>query len=634
MRLRSTFNILNVILVYSFLFLALSLSTSKAGTADFGGGGNGSQNKVYESNIKPLIKLSIYNKYIKPRLEKFDILMAQLGQSEEKNNFSYSQFLIRMKSWYFTEDTLKSIDKETLGIIFNEDKTQQIALNKKKEIWIDNKIFSNMQEQHQADLIMHEIVMNLYFLKFYSFYDICNIGKEMGLYDEKEENNLSCEQIKNIKYFQAKQSMVLQEDDYQNIRRVTSWFINDLLNASADDLFNKLRYNDFDKRLITKSNSKKEIRISGREIENLLLKLHHTDNFPDTCKSSITNEDKNCSITIQKTSNSYGPDFNKLEFQIQEGNKVNKISFNISNRNSIFTSPLQSSDGLNYFSISFKSNDAPLVLTDTVGDRFYYLALYLTPTKGTNIENVQLLGYSLVPLAITSINQTKDNSIYADCEVGRLNLKKHPAYSWGADDRSESLIDFTFNLTHFSKFYCTVRSQETIDKIRNSKSKIDDFMKDQLPQLSKIIGKKFEFVSTSTYSGANLNSLKKSYEINSTQKDKSLEECNEQESKNNRKCSVLKTLKLINEETILVDNKFTCNLIPFNYYDYNMDSNVKFISDLGVTFSVSCQDSNLVLQTSSTGRFYYNNGLLRIKGDAYLSNNNFYQSESIYKEIP
>lgn len=634
MRPRSTFNILNVLSVYSFLFLALTTSNSIAGTSDIGGGGNGSQYKVYESNIKPLVKLPIYDKYIKPRLEKFDVLMAQLGQSEGKNKFSYSQFLIRMKSWYFTEDTLKSIDKETLGIIFNEDKTQQIALNKKKEIWIDNKIFSNMKEEHQADLIIHEIVMNLYFLKYYSFYDLCVIGKEMGQYNEKEENNLTCEQIKNIKYFQAKQSMVLQEDDYQNIRRVTSWFINDLLNATADDLFNKLRYNDFDKRLITKATSKKEIKISGREIEKLLLKLYHTDNFPESCKSSIGNQDTTCSTTIQKTANSFGPDFNKLEFQIQETNTFNKISFNITSLSSTFTSPMQTSDGLNYFSVSFKSNEAPLVLNDTIGGRFYFLTLYLTPKMGDNIENVDLLGYSLVPFAITSISPTKDNSIYTDCEVGRLNIKKHPAYSWGADERSESLIDVTANLANFSKFYCVVRSQEAIDKMRNSKSKIEEFMKIQLPQLSKVIGKKFEFVSSSTYSGDNLNSLKKSYETNPIQMNKNLESCNDREAKNNRKCTVLKSLKFISEDTILIDDKYSCNIQAIKYDDITINPEIKYVSNLGVYLTFSCSDPNLSVQSAPFGKLNYSNGILSIKGDAYQYYNNFYQPETIYKEIP
>lgn len=608
--------------------------TPPRGTADFGGGGNGSKNKVYERNIAPLVKLPIYDKYIKPRLEKFDVLMSQLGQSEEKNKFSYSQFLIRMKSWYFTDDTLNSIDKETLGIIFKEGKTQQIALNKKREIWIDNKIFVDMKPQHQADLIIHEFVMNLYFLKYYSFYEICVMGKEMGLYAEKEENNLTCEQIKTVKYFQTKKMMALNEDDYQNIRRVTDWFINDLLNASAEDLFNKLRYNDFDKRLITKSDTEKEFKVTGREAESLLLKLQYSDSFPETCKSSLTNENLNCQISIKNAKNPYGSDFNKLEFQIIEGNSVKTIAFNITNKTSSFVSPLQSADGLPYFSIMFKSNDAPLVLTDEVGERLYFLILYFSPTIGFKAANAELIGYNIVPFAITSISHPKDNSIYTDCEISRLNLKKHSAYSWGSDERAELISDLNLNFTSYSKFNCIVRSQETINQLMINKTNVEEFMKNHNQQISKVIGKKFEFVSNLTYAGSDIKSLKKSYEISPTQRMTELNQCNEREGKNNRVCTSFKTLKFISEESVLVDDKYTCILNIVNMADFKINSNYKLSDGSGISTSLSCNDSKLVILPSPFGNVSYNNGILSFKGGAYEYANGFYQSEFLYKEIP
>lgn len=635
MKSRNIFNILNVLFIYSFLFLSEASPTPPPkGTADFGGGGNGSKNKVYESNIAPLVKLPIYDKYIKPRLEKFDILMSQLGQSEEKNKFSYSQFLIRMKSWYFTDDTLNSIDKETLGIIFKEGKTQQIALNKKREIWIDNKIFVDMKPQHQADLIIHEFVMNLYFLKYYSFYEICVMGKEMGLYAEKEENNLTCEQIKNVKYFQTKKMMALNEDDYQNIRRVTDWFINDLLNASAEDLFNKLRYNDFDKRLITKSDAKKEFKVTGREVESLLLKLQYSDSFPETCKSSLTNENLNCQISIKNARNPYGSDFNKLEFQIAEGNSVKTIAFNITNKTTSFTLPLQNNDGLPYFTIMLKSNDAPLVLTDEVGERLYFLNLYFSPAIGFKAETAELMGYDIIPYTITSISQPKENSIYTDCEISRLNLKKHSAYSWGRDEQVELILDLNRNIISLSKFYCIVRSQETINQLMNSKTKVEEFMKNHNQQISKVIGKKFEFVSNLTYTGSDINSLKKSYEINSAQQMTKPNQCNQRESKNNQVCTSFKTLKFINEDSVLVDDKYTCNLNMVNMAEFKINSNYKLGPGSGISMSFSCNDNTLVMLSWPSGNISYSNGILSFEGDTLEHNNSFYKVETLYKEIP
>lgn len=635
MRARNNFSILNVLIIYSFLFLSLTYSISNAGTGDFAGGGNGSQNKVYESNITSLVKLPIYNKYIKPRLDKFDSLMDQLAQRDEKSKFSYSQFLIRMKSWYFTDDTLKSLDKETLGVLFSEDNSQQIALNKKKEIWIDNKIFSRMKESHQADLIIHEIVMNLYFLKYYSFYDLCIIGKEMGQYNENEENNLTCEQIKNIKLFQTKQSMVLKEDDYQNIRRVTSWFINDLMDASADDLFNKLRYNEFDKRLITKSDTQKnDIKVTGRDAENLLLKMKYTDSFPDICKSSLSTTNLNCQISIQNTENPYGPNFNKLEFQIDDSNSTKTISFNISNKNSSISSPIQSADGLSYFTLSFKSNEAPLVLTDSLGAKYYFLTLFFSPTDGAKTENAELIGYSLVPYAITSISQPKNDSIFTECEINRLNLKKHPAYIWGSEERTEIIAESITGYSTFSKSYCILRSEEKIKQMKADKIKIDNYLKSFNQQISKVIGRRFEFSTYINYSGKSLNTLSKFSETSLNQKMNDLKSCSEREVKNNRVCSMFKTLKFINEDTVLVDDKYTCNINFINQSDVQINSNYKLNNNSGIILNISCNDAKIVMQSSPTGSLFYSNGSLSFKSDVYEYNTNFFQTETLYKEIP
>lgn len=616
------------IVTFFYTALFLSLSTTFAGTGDFVGGGNGSKFKIYESNVERLVKIPSYNNKVKPLLIKFDQLMNKLNQNDSQKAFPYSEFLTKMKLWYFSDDNLNSIDKETLGVIFNKEKTQQIALNKKREIWIDNKIFIKMKEEHQADLLVHEFVMNLYFLKYYSFYEICIIGNEMGLYS-KEENQIPCEGFKDVQYFNSKEAMALNEDDYQNIRRVTDWFLNDLKTASTDDLYNKLIYNNFDKRFITKGDTKKEIQLKGDEIEKIIKENFVTDSFPDTCKSTFSNTALNCSATLEKTTSNYTSAFNKLEFTINNGSEIKKIAFNITSEYSTYTSPLQMHQGIPYYSVIFYSNAFPLELTHELGQRLYILTLNFTLKQGVNTSSSELIAYSLTPMTITNLEPINENQTYTTCEIKKLNPQKHPSFYWGQTPQLESLTGISIHLTAFSKSVCNVKTPEQLQKEliqykRNAEVKrISDL------QLQPLIGKTFEFKSTMTKWGKESASL-----VNTTPQtdyfESRLKSC--LSAQKSKECIPAMSLKFLSLNTVLINNQVKCNV-------YSMDSsnsngqNTKIHYQTGIKTYFSCQDPKFEVIGLPYGDFNYNNGSLQIRDAVYEYNNHFYRIEFNFSEV-
>lgn len=628
MRFNDILTKINVIIFYTFLFL--SALNSLAGTGDFAGGGNGSKNKVYESNIASLVKLPAYVKRVQPLMEKFDKLMNELSRNDSKSTFSYSEFLIKMKLWYFAEDTLKSIDKETLGIVFSEGKTQQIALNKKREIWIDNKIFEKMKEEHQADLIVHEIVMNLYFLKYYSFYDICILSREMGIYDQQDENNLSCDQVKDVQYFNSKEPMALNEDDYQNIRRVTDWFLKELKAAKANDLYSKLIYNGFDKRFISKAEPTKEIEIKGGEIEKVLLKSFITDNFPDSCKNSLSNATMNCRATLSKsTSNSVT--FNKLAFTLTDNNESKVISFNISSSYSKHQTSVQTHQGVTYFSVSFQSNYFPLEITHELGQKFYFLNLLLAPQNGLNVESSEIIGYSITPMVITHISPPKENSIFTECETKKLNPQKHPSFLWARDKDIELITDMSIKLFYFSKSFCTVRTPEQIQKEANQNKKNIEIKQKADQQLQPLVGKTFEFKDNHLKWGkeiTNLTSILPQPDYFESQ----IKACISGQKDKNKECIAAKSFKILSLNTLLINNRIQCNINALDSTSLH-SSQTRFHSRTGFKIFFACSDSKFEVIGLPYGNFYYSKETLLIQDDITEYNNHFYQSEFFYSEV-
>lgn len=248
------------------------------GTADTGGG-NGCDGKAYESYIVNPLELPAYTKYIQPMIENLDRQQNEKDSKADQKH-SFANFF-KMKTWYISCVDLQPIDKSVLGVSFDKNNTQQLAIQKDREIWIANKFFKDMSLEDQAMLVRHEFVMSLYFLKFKSLSEICKIMSEtMG--------GQECVGITpQVDLLTPKAPLrPLQASDYENIRRVTGFLKDEGATAKLETIDQRLRDNGFDQRIfnsgMTLSGTDNE-KMTAAAYSDIWNRAKFTNSLPDKC---------------------------------------------------------------------------------------------------------------------------------------------------------------------------------------------------------------------------------------------------------------------------------------------------------------------------------------------------------------
>ncbi|RYZ77206.1 MAG: hypothetical protein EOP06_30575 [Proteobacteria bacterium] len=140
------------------------------GTGD-GGGCNGVQNACYDSYAVDPTALDAYKEHLTS-------LMMKITQSafptDDKTRDAFAT-IIQSKTWYLLPMKLKTLPKERLGLEFSDDQTEQFAIQTSAEVWIDSNLFGQMNPKDQAQLLLHEVVMSVFLLKYKKFSDLCRI---------------------------------------------------------------------------------------------------------------------------------------------------------------------------------------------------------------------------------------------------------------------------------------------------------------------------------------------------------------------------------------------------------------------------------------------------------------------------
>ncbi len=124
--------------------------------------------------------LSAYKKYLEPIAS--NIALRESAANGNSNNGYFTalrwQNFLKYKTWYVGPVDLPKISKDVLGTSFSSDQTQQLAFQTATTIWIQQDLFSQMTERDQANLLIHEFVMGVYFLKYKSFTEFCRIAND------------------------------------------------------------------------------------------------------------------------------------------------------------------------------------------------------------------------------------------------------------------------------------------------------------------------------------------------------------------------------------------------------------------------------------------------------------------------
>ena len=196
---------------------------SMQGGTDNAGGGNAIENQTLDSFIQPLAQHEAYQKIVLPIINELSVKYPRLAA-----DFYH---IATNRDWYFLPIELQEISRNILGTYAT---TDQVALQDLNKLWINSKIFNQMELRQQGILIVHEIIMGIRLMKYKDRQDRC-IAKA-GLFmissnsEEVKENQYKeekkfCRKTYPIVYGIQDTGFKLNKDDYDLIRKLVAKII-------------------------------------------------------------------------------------------------------------------------------------------------------------------------------------------------------------------------------------------------------------------------------------------------------------------------------------------------------------------------------------------------------------------------
>ena len=186
-----------------------------------GGGGNGINGKPLESFRVDLTQQDSYLRVQKDVINKLIVRFPKLAAD--------LMHISEERAWYFVPVELRNLPASRIGVSF---KTDQFALQKLKEVWVDDLLFTKMAPHEQETLILHELIMGVRLLEFTNLLDQCLVGiSPLRLVPENEDQYKKARRECFEKYRNAAdvgdsiglgKDIKLEDYDYETIRDITS----------------------------------------------------------------------------------------------------------------------------------------------------------------------------------------------------------------------------------------------------------------------------------------------------------------------------------------------------------------------------------------------------------------------------
>lgn len=365
------------------------------GTTD-GGGGNGVDGKVFEAYIVKPQELRGYRQYIKPILDKW---------KNSKSSLTSMEFTT-LKVWYLLPLQMKPIDKETLGVSFAADQTEQLAFQTRHEVWIDSTKTAKMNDFEFAKLIIHEMVMGMYLMKFEKYSDVIKSFEKAGGKIEWPRDAITVEQSDLL--LPAEPKRPLNPEDYAAIRRITEVFSQNGMNIDGDEFSRLLLVNGFDKRFFGSDAQKikaEPIKEVTTEQMIRLLKLQESlGHRIDECRDRQAQLISDCRVNFKFEKVQAPPYFviDRLKIVINDGKQEREFLGAIST--DLTLSPSITQDAVLYEAFV---SDVVTLAAKNVGDRVPMISLLFKPTRsfdqaGADLtQRLGLVGISIVQQIVT-----------------------------------------------------------------------------------------------------------------------------------------------------------------------------------------------------------------------------------------
>lgn len=213
----------------------LPVPPDKFGGADPGGGENGIDGKPLETFRVDLTQQASYKRVKANVIDKlvtvFPKLAADLLHISDE------------RAWYFIPTELRTLPAARIGVSF---KTDQIALQKLKEVWVNDLLFSKMEPHEQDTLMLHELIMGVRLLQFTNLLDQCLVSiAPMKLTREDADGYKEARRECFKKYRNASdvgdsiglgKDIKLEDYDYETIRDITSMLLTKIDSVDAQEL--------------------------------------------------------------------------------------------------------------------------------------------------------------------------------------------------------------------------------------------------------------------------------------------------------------------------------------------------------------------------------------------------------------
>lgn len=378
---------------------AANSPTTASGTSD-SGGGTGIDGKVFESYIVDPTLLPAYKEHLEQMLRNIK------GTEGEDTHFHQ---VLKMKTWYVAPVDLDKIDKDVLGISFVKSETQQIARQTGSEIWINKSIFDQMNLEDQSHLILHELVMNMYLVKFVSISDLCKSYDRVEDENKKESCTAGAASLDRI--MPPEKAHPLTEQDNENIRFVTGWILTNAKNQIAEVDFIRILFNNgFDRRLFNPKNygpqekNPTQIKISKKEFLDAIRGTENTGNMPALCSSVNGGNKTPCKLEFSEQEVAYFGSSTPAVQMLVSADGQSQVSLNFIINDNVFLSPSRSADDqTELYSLAFADWRNQI----KIGDRLYSGRLLFKRTSPTEGGSLMLDAVVLQPGIVFSIDKSQ-----------------------------------------------------------------------------------------------------------------------------------------------------------------------------------------------------------------------------------
>ncbi len=202
------------------------------------GGGNGVEGRPLESfRVNMLQDKQVH-----------DELLPIISSLHEIHNRFAADFLhiLKHRMWYFVPVKLEKLSPLKVGVAFKDEDLGQIGLQDTQEVWIDSKIYSDMNSNDKIKILVHELVMGVRILEFTREFDKCLAAASAYLFDEDESiyKKARDECYEKFQWLGTGTNLgviggdkiELNDHDYKAVRTMTNWIVDDFESLSETQI--------------------------------------------------------------------------------------------------------------------------------------------------------------------------------------------------------------------------------------------------------------------------------------------------------------------------------------------------------------------------------------------------------------